>query len=85
MRDQASRLSSSGTARLLMPALLTRMSSADDYRSTLLVSMYQATETRRRVAERAAPTQEARSGAGFQRGQFIDRLSEALTNRSVTS
>ena len=26
MRDQASRLSSSGTARLLMPALLTRMS-----------------------------------------------------------
>lgn len=56
-------------------------SNAEDYRSELLVSLYQAIETRRRVAERAAPTREARAAAGFQRGQFIDRLSGALTNR----
>ena len=56
-------------------------SNGEAHRLELLISLRQAMETRRRVAKWAAPTQEAQAEAGFQHGQFIDRLSEALTNR----
>ena len=56
-------------------------SNAVAHRLTLLISLHQSTERFRRVAEWAAPAQEAWEEAGFQRGRFIEQLSEVLSNR----
>ena len=56
-------------------------SNAEAHRLPLLISLHQATEMCRRVAEWTAPDQETREEAGFQRSRFIEQLSEVLTNR----
>ena len=59
-------------------------SNEETYRSTLLASLDNATATCRTVAEWAAPAQESREQAGFDRDQFIEQLFEVLRIRFRT-
>ena len=60
---------------------LINSSNAQTHRLMLLDALGKAAETCRTVAEWAAPPRELREPPGFDRDQFIERLSKVLTNR----
>ena len=60
---------------------LINSSNAQTHRLTFLDALDKAAETCRTVAGWAAPPRELRERPGFDRDQFIERLSKVLTNR----